>query len=51
MDIDSSDGLPREAIVERLESIESLPLEQRAARYVEVQEQLRSTLEGSDSPR
>ncbi|WP_197409426.1 MULTISPECIES: hypothetical protein [unclassified Rathayibacter] len=40
-----------DGLVDRLESIEDQPLPTRAASYAELQERLRTRLEGGDSPR
>ncbi|MGK9146743.1 hypothetical protein KXS11_03840 [Plantibacter flavus] len=42
---------PADGLVSRVRVIDEQPLEQRAAAYAGIVEELRATLEGSDSPR
>ncbi|MFZ4895076.1 hypothetical protein ACL9RL_11540 [Plantibacter sp. Mn2098] len=48
---DAGRDVSNEALVSRVQLIDDQALEQRAEAYVQVYEELRTRLEGSDSPR
>jgi hypothetical protein len=40
-----------DALIARLQTIEDLPLEERAAAFVKIHDELQAALEGADAPR
>ena len=51
MSIDEEQALANDALVSQLTLIEAQPLEDRAASYAQLHDQLQGRLEGNDLPR